>query len=162
MTWIKINDKLMYSSSPLHPNVLPRPVRLRIHLCPFVARSVWVLSRIEIKITERISTKLGLSVVLCPEETPLTFGVDPDERTNPGLFSSLSLKDPLWESWFSTLIPNSPWNCRSGRLPSQSCHQRVQNETQQINVLTNWTLTSPDGRFLPFSWISLWIMHPSQ
>lgn len=85
----------MYSSSPLHPNVLPRPVRLRIHLCPFVARSVWVLSRIEIKITERISTKLGLSVVLCPEETPLTFGVDPDERTNPGLFSSLSLKDPL-------------------------------------------------------------------
>lgn len=157
MTWIKINDKLMYSSKCITSSseVTYPPVSI----CCSVR---WVLSRIIIKITERISTKLGLSVVLCPEETPLTFGVDPDERTNPGLFSSLSLKDPLWESWFSTLIPNSLWNCRSGRLPSQSCHQRVQNETQQINVLTNWTLTSPDGRFLPFSWISLWIMHPSQ
>lgn len=83
----------MYSSSPLHPDVLPPPVRLCIHLCPFVSWSVGI----KIKITERISTKFGLSVVLCPELTPLTFGVNPDERTNPGLFLSLSLKGPLCE-----------------------------------------------------------------
>ena len=39
----------------------------------------WFVSRITQKTTDRISTELGWRMGLCPEQTPLTFGADPDE-----------------------------------------------------------------------------------
>lgn len=46
----------------------------------------WLVGWIVGRIAELTSTKLGLRTSLGPEQTQFTFGVNPDKRTDPGIF----------------------------------------------------------------------------
>lgn len=58
------------------------PRKSCFHPCPCVC---WFVRQDDPKTTERISTKLGWRMSLSPEQTMLTFGVDPDKRNASSL-----------------------------------------------------------------------------
>ena len=59
-------------------------------LCPRLFVGLLVCHQVHTKTSQQISIKLGWTMGLVPEKTPLTFGVDVNDKvTDPGTFSTL-------------------------------------------------------------------------